>query len=102
MKTEKKIENIFQNSICDKAKEKLEQAEESRRRLYEQSQIRCKKNEKIRACLMEGICSECGGELRYRCSFNPEDWLALIATMSGSTIHICICKSCGAKKKLAY
>ena len=96
MKTEKKIENIFQNPICDKAKEKLEQVEESKRRLYEQSQMRCKKNEKIRACLIEGICPECGGELRYRCSFNPMEWFMWF------TVHICICKSCGAKKKLVF
>ena len=53
---------------------------------------------RIRRLLFAGICSECGGKLRYRPSFDPNEWL--VSFCVGWTLRICICKSCGTKKKL--
>ena len=55
---------------------------------------------RIRRLLFAGICSECGGSLRYRPSFDPADWAASL--MTGLTLKICICKSCKNKKMLLY
>jgi uncharacterized protein with PIN domain len=55
---------------------------------------------RIRRSLFRGICPECNGYLRYRPSFNPENWLNSL--ISGLTIKVCICKNCKAKKYLIY
>ena len=55
---------------------------------------------RIRRLLFAGVCPECGGKLRYRPSFDPDDWLT--SYVSKVSLRVCICKSCKARKMLLY
>lgn len=76
------------------SKEKIQLAD-----IFEGTETAAEKR-RIRLLLFQGICSECGGKLRYRPSFDVDDWV--VTFLSGLTLRICICKSCGNKKKLVY
>lgn len=102
MNKNKAIINIFEDQVCLRAKEKLAQQELIENHIRERNEVLTKAKEGIRKCLIAGICPDCGGELRYRPSFNPCEWTCLVPGYFMYCIKICICKDCGSKKKLLY
>jgi len=96
------IFDINNDYICDKAKYRLEIAEvltaEKQTEKIELLITQQNKDRLIRRCLEKGICPDCGGNIRYRMSYDFRTWI--LCWFDNMRAQICICKDCGAKKGL--
>ena len=90
------------NYICNKAKYRLEMAEAldafHNRMIENKESNKQEKDVLIRRCLVQRICPDCGGNIRYRISYDFRDWI--LCWFNNMKLQICICKDCKTKKGL--
>ena len=99
------MSDIFADRICERAKIKMKIYEELNDRIQKSKEKRKeiieKKNSEIRKYLLNGICPDCGGDIRKRITYSLINWC--VDFMFPYYSHVmCICKECGAKKGLTY